>query len=74
MNPFLVQISYGSSSVTLSDREQYPYFARVNPSDDRKAKAIIMLLEKLNKGESNINSLILLHSGSLYGRTAADVS
>ena len=74
VNPYLVQIGYGSSSAVLNDRSVYPYFARVNPSDDEQAKAIVMLIEKLNEGESDINSAVILHSSTLYGRTAADVS
>lgn len=74
MNPYIVQTGYGSSSAVLNDRQQFPYFVRVVPSDDKQATMLRMLIEKMNKDGSDIQSIILLHSGTLYGRTAADVS
>ncbi len=37
------QISYASSSPTLSDRDKYPYFMRVVPSDANQGKALAEL-------------------------------
>lgn len=70
----MIQVAYGASSTILNDREEYPFFARVIPPDNEQAKAMVNLLRKLNDEGSDINTVHLLYSSSLYGRTAAIVS
>ena len=68
------QVSYGSSSTIFSNRDEYPYFSRITPSDSDQVKAMIDLLKELNANDFNISSVQLLYSSGLYGRTAAVVS
>ena len=42
------QISYASTSPELSDRERFPYFSRVLPSDTLQAEAMSILVKSLN--------------------------
>ena len=43
------QISYQSTSPTLSDRERFSYFFRTVPSDVTQAYAILEILRSVNR-------------------------
>ena len=57
------QISYGSSSTALSDRELYSYFYRTFPPDDQQARAIIDLI--VHFGWDHIATI---NSNDIYGQ------
>ena len=57
------QISYGSSSTALSNRELYSYFYRTFPPDDQQARAIIDLI--VHFGWDHISTI---NSNNLYGQ------
>ena len=57
-----VQISYGSTSPRLSDRELYPYFMRVVQSDVNQGKVMLQTVKDLGS-----NVVQLLYSDSAYG-------
>ncbi|XP_066941461.1 metabotropic glutamate receptor 3-like isoform X1 [Macrobrachium rosenbergii] len=56
------QISYLSTSASLSNKERYPYFLRTVPSDSNQAEAILKILR--NFGWSYAS---LVYSGDDYG-------
>ena len=62
------QISYASSSPTLSDRTQYPYFMRVVPSDANQGKALAQLAKAFGwtKGAA-------IHTDDTYGTGTVQV-
>ena len=41
-----LQISFSSSSISLDDRERYPYFTRVVPSDELVAAGMSALISR----------------------------
>ena len=57
------QISYGSSSTALSNRELYSYFYRTFPPDDQQARAIIDLI--VHFGWDHISTI---NSNNFYGQ------
>ena len=57
------QISYGSSSTALSNRELYSYFFRTFPPDDKQAKAMVDLI--VHYGWDHISTI---NSNNLYGQ------
>ncbi|RXG69757.1 Metabotropic glutamate receptor 2, partial [Armadillidium vulgare] len=56
------QISYRSTSASLSDRKKFPYFLRTVPSDKKQAEVIINIMEHLN-----ISYASLIYSNNEYG-------
>nr|XP_043877596.1 extracellular calcium-sensing receptor-like [Solea senegalensis] len=67
LQPFRIpMISYSSSCACLSDRQKYPTFFRVIPSDDYQVKAIAQLLVHFNW-----TWVGLLRGDHDYGRFAA---
>lgn len=44
---YLTQISYASTSVDLSNKDTYHYFARTCAADDKQGSAIVTALEGL---------------------------
>ncbi|KAG7495992.1 extracellular calcium-sensing receptor-like [Solea senegalensis] len=67
LQPFRIpMISYSSSCACLSDRQKYPTFFRVIPSDDYQVKAIARLLVQFNW-----TWVGLLRGDNDYGRFAA---
>ena len=61
-------VSYGSSSVVLSDDVRYPTFARTYPTDGDNAAVIIATLRGFGW-----NNLIILHVDDVWGATYADL-
>ena len=57
------QISYGSSSTVLNDREKYTYFYRTFPPDDNQAGAMIDLI--LHFKWDHVSTI---YSNNLYGQ------
>ena len=57
------QISYGSSSTALSNRELYSYFYRTFPPDDKQAQAMVDLI--VHYGWDHISTI---NSNNLYGQ------
>ena len=57
------QVSFGSSSTALSNRELYSYFYRTFPPDDQQARAIIDLI--VHFGWDHISTI---NSNNLYGQ------
>ncbi|XP_078235197.1 taste receptor type 1 member 3 [Pogona vitticeps] len=62
------EVSFGSSSSYLSDRQTFPSFFRTIPSDSRQADAIVQLLNKFNW-----NWVAALATDNLYGRQALEI-
>lgn len=60
------QISYMSSSDSLSDQDRYPYFMRTVPADDKQSLAMVEFLNK-----NNIRYVQIVHSPSDYGKMGA---
>ena len=60
------QISYASTSATLSDKDRYRYFLRTVPPDNIQAQAIISILDALN-----VSYFSLLYSEGSYGVSGA---
>ena len=70
-----IQISYSASSITLNDREAYPYFLRTNPPDDLQAHFMVQLIRKIGSEPGNdVRAVNILFSSGLYGRTGAEVN
>lgn len=63
----LVQISFASTSPTLSDRTAYPFFLRNVSPDDAQAKAIVGVIRKLNADYVQI-----VYSAGEYGERGRD--
>ncbi|KAH3888879.1 hypothetical protein DPMN_012922 [Dreissena polymorpha] len=61
------QIGYGASSVELMDRDNYPYFIRTVPADDKQARALIAVLKKYQ-----FNNIQLISQNSSDGEYARD--
>ena len=57
-------VSYFSTSVTLCQRDKYPYFYRTVPSDKHQAMAIVELMKKFRWNYASV-----VHSDSDYGVT-----
>lgn len=62
------QISYGSSSIDLLDKDRYPYFIRTVPADDRQAMAMIKFLRKFD-----IRYVQIVHTADNYGEKGAEI-
>lgn len=58
----LVQVSFASTAVALSDRDQFPYFLRVSTPDDKQAKTMIKLITQLGS-----NYIQIVYSEGAYG-------
>ncbi|KAH3700533.1 hypothetical protein DPMN_075512 [Dreissena polymorpha] len=58
----LVQISYGSTAPSLSDRDVYPYFLRVPGADDNQAATLLKIVKAL--GGSIIQ---IIYGKTIYG-------
>ncbi|XP_068226599.1 metabotropic glutamate receptor 3-like isoform X2 [Palaemon carinicauda] len=56
------QISYLSTSASLSNKERYPYFLRTVPSDSNQAEAILKILRSFGWSYAS-----LVYSGDDYG-------
>ncbi|XP_074602400.1 metabotropic glutamate receptor 3-like [Brevipalpus obovatus] len=61
------QISYASTSVALSNKEKYEYFARTVPSDEYQAKALLHLVKFMNW-----TYVSLVSSESQYGESGSN--
>lgn len=61
------QISYMSSSDSLSDQDRYPYFMRTIPADDKQSLAMIKFLNA-----NNIRYVQIVHSPNDYGKMGAE--
>ncbi|KAJ8315689.1 hypothetical protein KUTeg_007839 [Tegillarca granosa] len=58
----IVQVSFASTAVTLSDRKQFPYFLRVCTPDDKQAKTMMKIIKELNS-----NYIQIVYSEGTYG-------
>ncbi|KAF6029489.1 hypothetical protein EB796_012176 [Bugula neritina] len=68
----LIQVSYSGSTPVLDDKKKYPNILRVHPSVTRENKNVVNVLDKLNEDKrAKINSVVLMHTNSLYGSTSA---
>ena len=56
------QISYASSSDSLSDQFRYPYFMRTVPADDKQSLAMVRFLDT-----NNIRYVQVVHTPNDYG-------
>ena len=61
------QVSYGATSPRLSDKNQYPYFARTVPPDDQQAKALLAFLQ-----ESSVTRAGVISFDDAYTKGIAD--
>lgn len=57
------QVSYGATSIELSDKDRYPFFIRTVPSDDHQSDAILAFLNK-----KDMRYVQILSSPTDYGR------
>ena len=62
------QISYGSTSVWLSDRLRYPLFLRNVPSDVAQAEMMVKLLTEIGQ----VTAIGLIYTSSVYGKTGSE--
>jgi len=62
------QISFGSTSVTLTDENRYPFFLRTVPADDRQVSGMIKFLR-----EFDIRYVQVVHSADNYGEQGAEI-
>ncbi|WAR03383.1 GRM7-like protein [Mya arenaria] len=62
------QISFGSTSVTLTDENRYPFFLRTVPADDRQVTGMIKFLR-----EFDIRYVQVVHSADNYGEQGAEI-
>jgi len=68
-------VSYSGSTPVLDDKKKYPNILRVHPSVTRENKNVVNVLDKLNEDKrAKINSVVLMHTNSLYGSTSAQVT
>lgn len=61
-------ISYGATSLELSDKSKYKYFSRTIPSDVSQAKAIVQILKNFNWTYVSI-----VYTDESYGRLGFDL-
>ena len=70
----LITMAYAASSVSLSDRQRYPFFLRTNPPDDLQAHFMVKLLEEISSKDGNdVNAVSVIYTDGLYGRTGYEV-
>lgn len=62
------QISYGSTSTQLQNKEEYPYFLRTVPADNKQANGMVALLRRYD-----LNYVQVIHSPGSYGEGAAEI-
>ncbi|KAL5010376.1 hypothetical protein ScPMuIL_012681 [Solemya velum] len=62
-----VQVSYGSTSPVLSDRNKFPYFMRLPSPDDKQAPVILSIVQRLKS-----NLIQLVYSEGAYGEGGRD--
>ncbi|XP_052812238.1 uncharacterized protein LOC128239836 [Mya arenaria] len=62
-----VQVSYGSTSPALSNRNQFPFFMRMIPNDLYQGQKMIEIVKKLGS-----NLIQVLYSDTAYGRGGKD--
>ena len=60
------QISFGSTSVDLLDKDRYPYFLRTVPADDHQTMAMVRFLRKYD-----IRYVQVVHTADNYGEQGA---
>ena len=58
----MLQVGFGSTSTSLGDKLQYPFYLRTCPPDDQQAKAMIALIKRM--GWSYIS---IVHRDNAYG-------
>ena len=64
----LIQITYGATSTLLSNRKEYPYLLRPNPTDNMQTEYMTKLLQGLRDMGNQLNAVSIIYSNSLYGR------
>jgi hypothetical protein len=64
----IIQIAYASTAAILSNRKEHPYFMRTCTPDDKQAKAMIKIIQKLRS-----NYIQILYSEDIYGEGGRDV-
>ena len=70
----LITMAYAASSVTLSDRERYPFFLRTSPPDNVQAYFIVELLKTMGSmAGSKVDAVSIMYTDGLYGRTGYEV-
>ena len=69
----MIQIAYGASSTTLSDRETFPFLLRPNPSDAIQMEYVAQLIQQLRNRGNEINAVNIIYSNSLYGKDGYEV-
>ena len=69
----MIQIAYGASSTTLSDRETFPFLLRPNPSDAKQMEYVAQLIQQLRNKGNEINAVNIIYSNSLYGKDGYEV-
>ena len=69
----MIQIAYGASSTTLSDRDSFPFLLRPNPSDAKQMEYVAQLIRQLRNRGNEINAVNIIYSNSLYGKDGYEV-
>lgn len=70
----MIQITYGATSTSLSDRTEYPFLLRPHPTDSKQTDYMVQLLLALREKGNTINAVNIVYSNSLYGRGSYEVS
>jgi hypothetical protein len=63
----IIQIAYASTAAILSDRIEHPYFMRTCTPDDKQARAMIKIIQKLQS-----NFIQIVYSEGTYGEGGRD--
>ena len=63
----IIQIAYSSTAAILSDRIEHPYFMRTCTPDDKQARAMIKIIQKLKS-----NFIQIVYSEGTYGEGGRD--
>ena len=63
----IIQIAYAPTAAILSDRIEHPYFMCTCTADDKQAKAMIKIIQKLRS-----NYIQIVYSEGIYGEGGRD--
>ena len=70
----LLQLAWGAATSKLEDKEDYPLFLRVHPTQSRVTDDMVQVLKKLkSQGKVDTESVVLMSTSSNYGKTGKEV-
>ena len=70
----ILQLAWGAATSKLEDKEDYPLFLRVHPTQSRVTDDMVQVLKKLkSQGKVDTESVVLMSTSSNYGKTGKEV-